>query len=171
VTTPADGHLSVSRGAFGEAWVSTMLVAAGLHPNQPKPGLDVDSYDYLAFDPVQCEPFRIQLKTTESPRITRAGYAHSLATDTFHQLRTGSSPSFLFLLVIHRERAHWTGGFRIAAAVRATCYFANLRLIRAPAGDQDSITITLPHGAIVTQQSLRSIVEHALEVMDGDRAR
>jgi hypothetical protein len=154
----AAGEMNIWRGAFGEAWVATVCRAAKLVPWEPPLGLDLEFVDLMVRDPVLGEQLMLQIKTTESPGQTAAGYTFDLEVPAYNALRSGSSRGFLVLVVAHDPQPAWTAAAAEGSAVRATAYIKELTG-QPPTTNTSTVTVTFPPDTMLTQAHLAALLE------------
>jgi hypothetical protein len=149
VVLPA-GDENTWLGAFGEVWFRTVCTVAACPAAKPDP--DVVDCDFFVHDQSQ-ETARVQVKSTMSPRITRAGYSFDLPIKTYDRLRVGNTRGYLALVVVHKAHPRWTGHVRMGSMVRATGYYAELTGLPAKPGQQ-TVSVSLPLANMLTPASV-----------------
>ena len=140
-------------GAFGESWFHALCMVAGCPAPTPKP--DAVGTDFFVADHGS-ETIRVQVKTTESPRIVGSQLSFPLDVPTYNRLRVGSTLGYLVVVVMHEPHPRWTGHSGRGSIVRATGYVA---LLSGMGGTRNtsSITIRLRLSDILTPVRLMSL--------------
>jgi hypothetical protein len=139
-------------GQYGETYVDTIALAAGVTPATPRP--DVVGIDRLFVDPRSGEIIRIQVKTTESPRRVASGdYAFDLDVPTFRKLRMGPTRAFLALVVLRDPHPRWSAHLRRGTLIRASCFTASITAMEETT-NEGTVSVSLPLGNLLTPGSL-----------------
>jgi hypothetical protein len=106
------------------------------------------------------EVIRVQVKTTEHPSASQGAFRYPLEVDTFDQLRVGTTPAYLVLVVVHQPHPKWTGHCAAGSMVRATAYWTPLWGLPATT-NTSTRTVSLPFENMVTPASLLGLFPEA----------
>lgn len=140
-------------GLFGEQWVDMLCCETGLACSHPRP--DRTKTDTYIEDDAG-EVIRAQIKTTEHPTTTKAGYSFSLEVEAYDRLRAGSSLGYLLLIVVHDLHPKWVRHFPgKGSVVKVSGYWA--RLTDLPDVTTQSVTVSLPFENVLVPESVRGL--------------
>ena len=140
-------------GLFGQTWVEGMCASAGIEPSVPR--IEQTGTDLTLTDPRSGEVVKVQIKTTSSPtRVASGDYRFNLDMATFRRLRATSTPSYLLLVVLHAPHPGSVDFSHEQSLVHGATYAASIDDIPEPAEEQQTVTVSLPLGNLLTPEGL-----------------
>lgn len=150
----ADPKRNIWLGYFGESWVDVVCRAAWCSSAKAEP--DMYDQDRLITHP-SGEVIRVQIKTTEHPTSTNAGFTYQLDGEAYDRLRLTNSLGYLFLVVMQPASSTWIRHFKRGSVTRAAGYWALLS--GQPAVTTASVSVLLPFANLLRCETLRELFE------------
>lgn len=155
-TAWSQGNKNIWLGAFGERWVDLLCSETGLIC-APRPDPDIGGSDRYIENQDIGEIIRAQVKTTEYPSRTAAGYSFPLDVRTYHRLRTGNTRGYLFLIVLHQLHPGWVRHFPGRGSLtRASGFWA--KITGMPDVATQTVTVSLPDVNVLVPDTLAALM-------------
>ncbi|MFA1541658.1 DUF4365 domain-containing protein [Actinomadura monticuli] len=157
------------QGGYGEAFVSTLAVAAGLRLAKPIP--DMDGVDLCmwpdgvgALRGARAPAINVQVKSGSAATETDTTWGYRLEVPHFNFLADGWAtiyPTFLFLVIVPKEWREYATAEHDGLLLRNAAYWHCLAgedpIVDAKAGAKT--TVHVPKANLLTVDSLRALVE------------
>jgi hypothetical protein len=140
-------------GEFGERWLHTLCVVAGCRAGKLEPDTGKDD---RTISNREGEVIRVQVKTTEHPIVTGGEYKYDLGVDAIEMLRTGTTPGFLVLIVVHKTHPEWVRSYSSGSVIHASAYWQRIAGMSAPTNAATQ-RVSLPRANLLTTVSLLSL--------------
>ncbi|MEU8344914.1 DUF4365 domain-containing protein [Spirillospora sp. NPDC048832] len=157
------------QGGYGEAFVSTLAVAAGLRLAKPIP--DMDGVDLCIWPDgvgarrgARAPAINVQVKSGSAATETDTTWGYRLEVPHFNFLADGWAtvyPTFLFLVIVPKEWREYATAEHDGLLLRNAAYWHCLAgedpIVDAKAGAKT--TVHVPKSNLLTVDSLRALVE------------
>lgn len=102
------------------------------------------------------ELIRVQVKTTEHPKVVDNTFRFRLDIASYDSLREGLTAGYLVLIVVRVAHPKWTRHFRRGTVVAASIHWVCLAGLPAST-NSTKVTLILPFGNMLTPERLQSL--------------